>query len=375
MKIGILTLVLHTNYGGILQAYALQTILENMGHNVVVLSHIFPVPHTTLKIFLKRIVKKLLGQNVVVFRERMYRKEFPIISKDVNKFKHQYIHEKTVDTLETMKSNELDCIIVGSDQVWRPRYFKSQWNTEIENGYLAFTKKWHIKRISYAASLGVDSWEYSNKKTLQCKAAIKLFDAIAVRESSAIKLLEENLGANSQLVLDPTLLLEKEDYIKIIGDNHANRDKEGLLVCILDGNVTKKAIVDKVAKEKSLMPFSINNAGIPETAPAQQKVLPSVESWLSGFRDANFVVTDSFHGMVFSIIFNKPFICIANKERGLSRFTSLLNIFELENRLIFSIDDLSEKLLESIDYVKVNSIKKQWQEKSIQFLKENLEQQ
>ena len=143
---------------------------------------------------------------------------------------------------------------------------------------------------------------------------------------------------------------------------------------VLDKTPEKSAIINSVKEKLNLRTLEVMQEEplTLETKDISKCIYPSVSKWLSGFRDASFVVTDSFHGTVFSIIFNKPFICIGNQMRGLTRFTSLLKIFGLENRLIFSQKDFSEKLLENIDYEKVNSIKQQWQSKSIEFLKENL---
>jgi exopolysaccharide biosynthesis predicted pyruvyltransferase EpsI len=97
-----------------------------------------------------------------------------------------------------------------------------------------------------------------------------------------------------------------------------------------------------------------------------------VEEWIRGFMDAEFVVTDSFHGTVFSIIFNKPFISIANESRGTTRFTSLLKMFNLENRLIFSPEELNLDKVKEIDWGNVNEILEQDKERAIFFLKRNL---
>ena len=118
-----------------------------------------------------------------------------------------------------------------------------------------------------------------------------------------------------------------------------------------------------------VMPEEIFNK---HTKDISKCIFPSVSKWLAGFRDASFVVTDSFHGTVFSIIFNKPFISIANKKRGVSRFTSLLKIFGLENRLISSREEISDHLLDGIDFDRINDIKEEWQKKSLGFLKDNL---
>jgi exopolysaccharide biosynthesis predicted pyruvyltransferase EpsI len=102
-------------------------------------------------------------------------------------------------------------------------------------------------------------------------------------------------------------------------------------------------------------------------------VVPPVEGWIKGFYDAEFVVTDSFHGVIFSIIFNKPFIAIGNEERGISRFTSILKQFDLEHRLIIGYDQLNNDLiLENIDFDVINSKLKDLKAKSLLFLKKNL---
>ena len=100
-------------------------------------------------------------------------------------------------------------------------------------------------------------------------------------------------------------------------------------------------------------------------------VFPSVTAWLRAFMDAEMVITDSFHGWVFSIIFNKPFWVIGNEERGLARFNSLLSMFELRNRLI-KADRIPSDLSVPIDWNKVNATRKYWQEKSSNFLKTHL---
>ncbi|MEG2403180.1 MAG: polysaccharide pyruvyl transferase family protein, partial [Muribaculaceae bacterium] len=102
-------------------------------------------------------------------------------------------------------------------------------------------------------------------------------------------------------------------------------------------------------------------------------IYPSVENWLGSISKAGFVITDSFHGTVFSIIFNKPFLTILNKERGASRIESLLTMFELTDRIVYSSIEISNELLiKNIDYNKVNRIIKDERDSSLEFLKNNL---
>ena len=147
MKIGILTLPLHTNYGGILQAYALQTVLERMGHNVVVFDtdKRLSLPKSPLT-YVKRLVMKLFRKNSIpIFYEKKRNRTYPIISKHTQCFIDKYVHRYIAKHLEDIKENDVDAIIVGSDQIWRPIYFRSPDWAKTEDAFLAFTKGWDIK--------------------------------------------------------------------------------------------------------------------------------------------------------------------------------------------------------------------------------------
>lgn len=350
MKIGILTLPLHVNYGGILQAYALQTILERMGHDVVVITK---SPYLSLPIwkrpfsYFKRAIKKYIqGKETLIFVEQCHNRDYPIVSQYIQPFINKYIHYVEVNNLFTLQENDFDAIIVGSDQIWRPIYFQP-----IEHAFLSFARSWHIKRIAYAASFGVDKWEYTNKQTLHCAELIKLFDAVSLREVSGVELCRKYLGVKSCHVLDPTMLLDVKDYIQLIEKSNISKSEGTLLNYILDDNMEKDNIVKKISKEKNLVPFKINSKVEDKNAPLDERIQPPLEQWIRGFYDAKLVVTDSFHACVFSILFNKPFIVIANEVRGLARIQSLLKMFELEDRLIFSLRDyqgISEMLPRSL---------------------------
>ena len=370
MKIGILSLVLHNNYGGILQAYALQTVLERMGHEVVIFNKEVPMRQVGVKILLKRLILKMLGRDVVVFSERKTNREAPIVNKCLLDFRKKYIHEVFLYQLKDICDYKLDCIVVGSDQVWRARYFKEQWKEPIENAFLSFTKELSIKRLSYAASFGTDCWEYTDNETDRIRESIKLFNAISVRESSGIPLLKKYLNVDSELVLDPTLLLSRNDYIDLFKISKESKSKGNLLVYLLDPTIKQKEIIKDIEKSKGLTSFSVTRRGISPTAPIVQRILPSIEAWLRGFYDAELVVTDSFHACVFSIIFGKPFVVFGNKQRGMSRFESVLSMFNLSSCLIddnFDIGKLSE-IINQIDFVNVEELLEQERKVSRQFL-------
>lgn len=373
MRIGILTLPLHTNYGGILQAYALQTVLERMGHEVVVFDKILPEPSLPLWkcpfVYSKRLVNKLLGRkDNIVFLEQYVSKIKPIIQQNTNKFIKIYIHRVSFKTFAQIPdADTFNAIIVGSDQVWRPIYFGED---HIDDAFLAFARGWNIKRIVYAASFGVDKWEYSPVQTETCKSLLHNFDAISVREESGVKLCREFFECKAQLVLDPTMLLDKSDYVKIIKTSNVPKSKGNLLVYILDETPDKTALIKNIADKYNLKPFRVGSNTEKIHAPLNERIQPPVEEWLRGFYDAEFVITDSFHACVFAILFEKQFVVIGNKKRGMSRFISLLSLFGLENRLIAENSNVSA--VDYIDFTLLRNRLAELKEKAMSFLYKSL---
>ncbi len=357
MKIAILTLPLHTNFGGILQCYALQTVLERMEHEVCVIEqkskpvrlplHLMPFCYG------KRILRNLAGHKCPIFYEQRYNRIQRVIRQNTDIFINQYIHLKRYDSFSQIKEGEYDAIVVGSDQVWRPLYFGAD---KIENAYLKFAERWNIKRISYAASLGTDEWEYTPEQTSECSRLLRMFDAVSVRETSAVFSCKQHLGVDAQQVLDPTLLLDKEDYIQLFEAINTPKSEGNLLCCILDETDEKRELIRYIADEKQLIPFNVTAKIYDEEAPLNERIQFPVEQWLRGFYDADLVVTDSFHACIFSIIFKKQFIVLGNKQRGLDRFDSLLTLSSLQERMINSFDDYNARksdLNKSIDYKKI----------------------
>lgn len=373
MRIGILTLPLHTNYGGILQAYALQTTLERMGHEVVVFDtpNKCPLPpfKDIPKCFLKRIIKKILGRNQKIFYEYYQNKKvIPVVSQNTQRFINSHIHRKEISDFKELDGESYDAIVVGSDQVWRPLYFVPGWRwQEIENAFLSFSSKWKIKRLSYAVSFGTDNWEYTDQQTRRCKALLQVFDAISVRETNGVTLCKKYFDIDSVHVLDPTMLLNEVDYSIFFQKANTPKSNGTLLNYILDENEKKRALIMHVANQKCLRAFSVTNPHEnDETKPLNERIKPSVEKWLRGFYDAEFVITDSFHACVFSILFKKQFVVVGNKERGLSRIESLLQCFGIENRIVE--DSVQVMRLPLIDYDKVYVKLEKYRKKSLEFL-------
>lgn len=373
MRIGILTLPLHTNYGGILQAYALQTTLERMGHEVVVFDtpNKCPLPpfKDIPKCFLKRIIKKILGRNQKIFYEYYQNKKvIPVVSQNTQRFINSHIHRKEISDFKELDGESYDAIVVGSDQVWRPLYFIPGWRwQEIENAFLSFASKWNIKRLSYAASFGTEDWEYTDQQTRRCKALLQVFDAISVRETNGVTLCKKYFDMNSVHVLDPTMLLNEADYSIFFQKSNTPKSNGTLLNYILDETEKNRVLIMNVANQKCLKAFSVTNPyENDETKPLNERIKPAVEKWLRGFYDAEFVITDSFHACVFSILFKKQFVVVGNKERGLSRIESLLQCFGIENRIVE--DSVQVMRLPLIDYDKVYVKLEKYRKKSLEFL-------
>ena len=376
MKIGVLTLPLHNNFGGILQAYALQKVLKDFGHNVVLIDKSRYVSlgpwYKKYPIYIKRSINKFIfGKNIIVKADAEQNRFLKIIAKYTEPFIEKYIRRVYTKDFSNIREKDFDVLIVGSDQIWRPKYFYSR----IEDAYLDFAKEWKIKRITYAASFGTEEWEYTEEQTNNCATLLKKFNAVSLRESSAVQLCNDNFGVKAEHVLDPTMLLCKEDYIKLF-KNYNTAQSEGNLFCyILDEGEEKKSIIDCIAKEKGLKAFYVNSRYEELDAPLEERIQQPVEKWLRAFNDAEYIVTDSFHACVFSIIFNKPFIVYGNRERGLARFKSLLSIFELEERIVSTKEEATKAISKPINWEKVNESHRQWKEKSMSFLVNNLKQQ
>jgi polysaccharide pyruvyl transferase WcaK-like protein len=377
MKILILTQSLHNNYGGILQAYALQTVLKKMGHDVTTDSK----PHKNTSIIrraagvLKRIIfKYVLRKNIntSVFFPFLVSRTENIINRHILRFVKEnmttinFFKGKKGTNIETVKA--YDTIIVGSDQVWRKQY------SNVPAHLLDFTKDMNIKRIAYAASFGMDDLsEYTPKLIKRTAKLAKQFDAISVREDSGVLLCKKYWDVEAIHLLDPTLLLDKNDYMQLVEqDSKCVFPSQGnLFVYILDRTIEKQQIVNRISSTLHLSAFEVLPTSILTNLKELDKyTYPPVTQWLQSFMDAKFIVTDSFHGTVFSILFNKPFIAIGNKERGQARFSSLLRTFNLENRLVTSLwnEHINEIILNKIDWNSINRIISYKRKDSIHFL-------
>ena len=381
MKVGVLTLPLHTNYGGNLQAYALVTTLKNLGHDAWLIrwekdrTPSWKAPLTIAKrLFLKYISGKTgieVGSGIFDRRKRA------AIEKHAKGFINRHISPQTKGFRSTralarhVSRYHFDTIVVGSDQVWRPA-------PNVEDYFLGFLDKTGgtARRVAYAASFGTDQWTFSPSQHQVCARQLKKFDAVSVREDTGVILCRQHFGVQAEHVIDPTMLLQRNHYVDLAWDGYpsaARSGGKGLFVYVLDADPDKTSAVDYIANSLGLSSFAVDTSTKDNAVSLDKLAVPPVENWLRAFDEADFVVTDSFHGCAFSIIFNKPFIAYGNKSRGLSRFESLLRTFRLDDRLVSSSAALSSGILHHpIDWLSVNNLLDARRAEAITFLMDAL---
>lgn len=355
-KIGILTLPMGMNVGGVLQAFALNRVVSEMGYDVETLKNYtdrrFSTPIIRLyRIFTEYYQRKFIRRNICRSK---------IVIRDMAGF------EKV--------RNVYDVLITGSDQVWRDGCTKEYYYYY----YLVFSGE-SIRKIAYAASFGIgqDEWKWDTERIEKLKLAMSNFTGVSVREKSGVDICRHFYNGKVYHVLDPTMLLSCDTYRALCNNWLKKKQnlKNFLFAYILDDEAGKTHIVQDCAETLSLTIFSISqrkkikNLFLLKDFNISHYMFPSVEYWLAKLGSADFVVTDSFHGVVFSILFNKQFIAIANKDRGKERFDSLLQMFGLQDRLINDYEDYKRHNWSMIKYDAVNDILMHERKKSLTFLK------
>lgn len=359
-----------------MQAYALQQFLLGMAIDVETVDR--PRDSESLHFQVKRTLKDIIRLQLGRINSLPTQRKQKLVQRNLLLFRKQYLMMSPIirdedSLLIYFRKNQFDAVVVGSDQVWRPKYSPC-----LRNFYLDFLDKVEsrVKRISYGASFGVDEWEYTSEQTEQCKRLIHKFDALSVREKSAQVLCQKYFEVSPVLMLDPTMLLSADKYRELFKKENKPGNKGRVLTYFLDSQQSKHRQARYVADVLQAMTFTvkpnINISDVPFNR-IEECVLPPVEEWLQSFDEADFVVTDSFHGCVFSIIFNKPFIAIGNAKRGITRFESLLDLFDLSERLVLPEQKIDKRLLlEPINWEAVNSIRHSQRQLAKTFFKKSL---
>ena len=374
MKVGILTLPLWHNYGGILQAYALQLAIEELGHESIFID----VKRDPIGIR-KRAISQAKRWVKAKFLSRLNRPYYPNEKevKNISSNTRAFVENKIKPSSGHIKlsmvpkfSKRLDAIVVGSDQVWRPEYCP-----DLKLYFLGFEKK-RLRKISYAASLGTDDWRFDPKETADCGKLLRKFDAVSVREKSAINLIKNNMQVDAMQLCDPTMLLDAKDYLKAAYMSaDAKSGGRGMFCYVLDPEEPRMQGLDKIGTQLNYKPFYVMPKVFDKAyaKSSDEYVFAAVEEWIKALQESDFVITDSFHGCVFSIIFNKPFIAVANVVRGRTRFESLLKQFGLEERLFDSVEDINIDILHKpLDWEAINKKRQQLKNEGFDFLASSL---
>lgn len=360
MRIGILTHPFEKNYGGIIQNWALQQTLRKMGYDPTTVKWKFYLP--SWKEYLSfRTLHHTAWAIYHLFKAP--RVDFPKspLWKDKNTIGLQKFIKNNIKTTRIVykinvskfiKAN-FDILIVGSDQVWRPIYINP-----IEMMFFPFKKREGQKKIAFSASFGTDKWEFSKEQTKLCKELLSDFDAVSVREKSGIDLCKQYLNyPNAVWTLDPTLMIDRCEYENLCSD--IPRETEGYIF---------EYILDETEDTKSLCQKAYNKLGLNrKRLSVDTMVSPqnTIEDWLSSFRDSKYVITDSFHGVVFCLIFHKPFAVFYNQSRGNARFDSLIELFPaIKDRIIIN----NELPCKPIDWDHIDRTLKSSRQKTEQFL-------
>ncbi len=354
-KLGILTFHYpeNKNYGAILQSYAVLKLYEKIGLEAYLLDY-RPYSKT-----LKNILKDIFLNS---FEAKGF-KEY--VKKYLKIYKIDFENKKELN-------NTFNIFSVGSDQVWRERNLKEK----ILTYFFDFVDD-NKKKIAYAASFGVDYWEGDEKLTEEIKPLIKRFDHISVREESGIDICKNTFGIDNVVcVLDPTLMIDREDYQPILDDwkDKSHLKKKYIAHMLLDDTEQLRDGSKKIANYlraeiNHIKGKSFNILG--KTITLYNKV----SQWLTYLKDAELVITDSFHCTVFSIIFHKKFVVVANPARGIARLETLLGKVGLEDRFFTNIDGVLKSgiLDKDIDYQEVDKKLEVHRKHSMDFLKKALE--
>lgn len=385
-KIGIVSCYFKDNYGSMLQAYATQKILDNMGLDNETLnikenidfakgkkeyykSQIFNYTFIKsklgmiwLKIYKK--INKKLGKNIAI-REKKYKE-----------FRKEIRLTKAFHTYDELNKNATDysTIIVGSDQLWLP--------VNVVADY--YTLNWvpdNINKVSYSTSFGIS--QVPDKYKDKYKKFLNRINYISVREDSGCKIVKELTGRDATLVCDPTMLLTREEWLDIQVKEPIIKDKY-ILCYFLGKNIEHRKFAERLKAKTGFKIVSLNHAD--EYVKYSDKFADIVpydigpKEFLNLIRNAEYICTDSFHGTVFSLINNKKFFTFERysskngKVSTNSRIYSLLGIMNLQNRILKGTEDIEKVVNYKIDFNVVNEKLSEFRESSKKFLIQALEE-
>lgn len=265
-------------------------------------------------------------------------------------------------------NNKCDAFVTGSDQ----QFVSWMYNNDgrfVTQPFVTANKR----KITYAASLGHDCVKSNEQERATISYYLKKFDAVSVREDTAVALFDREFGVSSTHVLDPVFLMSMERYKSLIDNSDKEvPDKPYLFTYIMDATKEKERVIRKYAEENDLEVCAISDYQEKANWDIPTIYKTDMETWLKYFYNSSFVITDSFHGTCLAMIFHKQFFSIINKRRGSTRFESLFRFFELQDKAVYNNDDMKEVLEKwtDIDYKKIEAIMDKEVSRSRSWLKE-----
>ena len=391
MKIGIVTFVKCDNYGAELQAYALQKKLNLLGYDaeVIDLEKETGVIEGSFSTYKNAIINRFKQYGLIkgfykiieLAKDKYNSRKALIENADKVKERHRifecffddYIrHSDKFYTLEEVRNAQrlpYDVMIAGSDQIWN--YMQTKY---LDVFFLMMANRWGAKKISYAASFSISKLPKSKKGIY--KKYLENMDSISVREITGIDIVKSCSDCNVTVVLDPTLLLNRNEWIEYIGKrNYLPENKRYVVIYTLSGSHYIYSLAKRIAKSLGVDVINIK-LGYSKTDGDDNIVHindAGPQEFISIFSHAAYVITDSFHGTAFSINFNIPFTTLLNPASNInSRALSILKLTGTESRLIY--DDGTNKVPDTfkMDFNQINKIIENYREKSLIFLNDNL---
>ena len=391
MKIGIVTFVKCDNYGAELQAYALQKKLNCLGYDaeVVDMEKETGVLEGSFSTYKNAIVnryrqfglfkgtKKVIQLVIDKYQsKKAYNKNQDKVQKKHEVFDNFFYQEirhsdkfYTLNELRNISKMPYDVLIAGSDQIWN--YMQTHY---LDVFFLMMANKWGAKKISYAASFSVSA--IPDELKARYKTYIDNMDSISVRELNGVDIVKECANRDASLVLDPTLLLNREEWIQNLAiEDYLPKEKKYVVIYTLSGSHYIYSLAKKIASYYGVEIINIKSGfskvkgddGIIHVCDAGPR------EFISIYSHAVYVITDSFHGTAFSVNFNIPFTTLLNPASNInSRALSILKLTETEDRLIYDDGTNREPELLSMDFANVNEIISKWRRKSLDFIRENL---
>lgn len=364
MKLGILNFQYSNyNYGAVLQAAALEYVINNVSGERYNIEHVDFNPKSGYKYELKTIIKKALIKFGLI-ENRLGVEMIPHHGNFENFRVNWLKRSKRVNNLDDFSKllKTYDTLVVGSDQVWRPEYTSKHMLAYFFDGAPKSSKK-----IAYAASFGQDHFSLSkaNSDFEKVNDLINNFNHVSVREAHGVDICKSSFNVHAEHVLDPTLVAGAEYFQKIA--NQCKGHTSDLVYYKLDMTTVFKNSVNEICNNKS---YSQSNIYYDEGG------FHEVSYWLKSIKDAKLVITDSFHCVCLSILFNKNFLCINNESRGSSRLESLLDLVDIKDRFITESDlekfSQGKLNLDDINYDEVNKSLNDLRLESVSFIKRSL---